>query len=179
MCIFNNQCASDMRNSFWWIISCKDAGSRFSRLWLFARYSTPNLLLITALHLNFCQHWCLSCDQKRQFSSLYFLLAMFFKIFLPHYPSIPSSQAAVTITPGIGPFDTKRFWRDPYFLSQSVDNFVSICQFLAQSKLLSTRLNGFVWKWGGSRQVWKKRSICHLYKSNFVKHSLIGQNEQC
>ena len=81
MCIFNNQCASDMRKSFWWIISCKDAVSRFSRLWLFARYSTPNLLLITALHLNFCQHWCLSCNQKRQFSSLYFCWQCFSRSF--------------------------------------------------------------------------------------------------
>ena len=33
------------------------------------------------------------------------------------------------ITPTIGPCDAKRFWRDPYFLSQPDDNFLSICQF--------------------------------------------------
>ena len=47
----------------------------------------------------------------------------------------------------IGKSDTKRFWRDPYFLSQPNDNFLSICQFW-QKTVLDARLDGFVWKPG-------------------------------
>ena len=49
------------------------------------------------------------------------------------------------ITPTIGPCDAKRFWRDPYFLSQPDDNFLSICQFCLERNFTAGWIYVKIW----------------------------------
>ena len=134
MCIFNNQCAPDTSNSFWWIISCQR--SILIEIVAFLRFVSEQAFPNHQCTLELLPALVFVRQSRKAIFRTLFCWQLFWRscLFLPKLVQCLRYMVNWNYHHrGIGPFDTKRFWRDPYFLSQSVDNFLPICQFCWKS----------------------------------------------